>query len=171
MWGNLWQATRGVSCFSWKKSRSAGCPHNVSTVMVSAVAGTGRHSFRLSNSMLVCQELQVNILANIYWQSLPRKLTVVSMHLLLQNFNLLLNPNISMKIWGIPILSLPICRGSSTLPLNRAIISIGAMVENPLVVEDEQYFLRQVLRLQTSLAISTGGESWCQFHATVAPTV
>jgi len=94
--------------------------------------------------------LQVNILVNIYWQVLPRKLTAINKSrahpLLLQKFDLLLNSNISAKARDVSILSLPIHRGLSTLPPNRAIIPKGVVIEGPLVVEDGQRFPRQVLR-------------------------
>ena len=51
------------------------------------------------------------------------------------------------------------CRGSFALSPDRAIILIRAVVENPLAVEDGQYFLDKTLRLQTSPTISgRGGE-------------
>ena len=49
-------------------------------------------------------------------------------------------------------------RGLSTLPPNRATAPIGVVIENPLMVEEGQRFLRQVLWPQTSLTILGGGE-------------
>jgi len=55
-----------------------------------------------------------------------------------------------------------VCRGSQALSPNRAIILVGLVVENPLVVEDGQYSLGKVLRLQSSLTMQgahkVGGE-------------
>ena len=44
-------------------------------------------------------------------------------------------------------------RESPNLSPNRAIILIRLVVENPLVVEDQPYFLGEALRLQSSLTI------------------
>jgi len=62
-----------------------------------------------------------------------------------QDFDLLLNPTISMKTLDIPIFFLSMCIGSSTIPLNRAIILIEVVVESSLVIEDGPYFLGKAL--------------------------
>ena len=65
----------------------------------------------------------------------------------------ILNPYISMKSWDISIFSLLVYRESPNLSPNRAIILIRLVVENPLVVEDQPYFLGEALRLPSSLTI------------------
>ena len=59
-----------------------------------------------------------------------------------------------MKTGDISIFSLLMCIESPPLPPNRAIILIGLVVENPLAVEDGQYLLGKVLRLQMSSTIT-----------------
>lgn len=55
-----------------------------------------------------------------------------------------------MKTWDISIFFLLMCIRSSTLSLDRAIILIRVVVENPLEVEHGLYFLSKALPLQKS---------------------
>ena len=73
-----------------------------------------------------------------------------------------------MKTGNISIFPLLVCRGSPTLSPDRAIILIRLVVDNPLVVEDGQYFLGKVPKLQGSLAITH--EHWSFQRASKSPT-